>query len=122
MLPYVLGLPILRYRYPIGGLLAFLAADMTWRASKSVQRRLSSQSLLVDSPETPMDPSFVGRSNASMSCPVQTSNSLLRGSLGAPTNRTACSGPCLVIVWLIGGAILYALGVGFVLLAGIPGG
>jgi hypothetical protein len=122
MLPYVLGLPILRYRYPIGGLLAFLAADMTWRASKSVQRRLSSQSLLVDSPETPMDPSFVGRSNASMSCPVQTSNSLLRGSLGAPTNRTACSGPCLVVVWLIGGAILYALGVGFVLLAGIPGG
>jgi hypothetical protein len=40
MLPYVLGLPILRYRYPIGGLLAFLAADMVWRASKSVQKWL----------------------------------------------------------------------------------
>jgi hypothetical protein len=122
MLPYVLGLPILRYRYPIGGLLAFLAADMTWRASKSVQRRLSWQPLLVASPEAPMNPSFVGRSKASMSSPVQTSNSPLRRGLRAPTNRTACSGPCLVVGWLIGGAILYALGVAFALLAGIPGG
>jgi hypothetical protein len=122
MLPYVFGLPILRYRYPIGGLLAFLAADMAWRASKSVQKRLSWQPLLGESPAAAMNRSFVGRSEASMSSSVQTSNSLLLGSLLAPANRTACSGPCLVVGWLIGGAILYALGVAFALLAGIPGG
>ena len=41
MLPYVLGQPVPRYSYPVGGLLVFLAADMTWRASKSMWSRLS---------------------------------------------------------------------------------
>jgi hypothetical protein len=31
MLPYVLGAPIVRYRFPVGGLLVFLAADLFWR-------------------------------------------------------------------------------------------
>jgi hypothetical protein len=44
MLPYVLAQPILRYRYPVGGFLVFLAADMVWRTSRSVLERLSAQS------------------------------------------------------------------------------
>jgi hypothetical protein len=55
MLPYVLGQPVLRYRYPVEGLLVFLAADMTWRTTKSALKRLSWQPLLDDaaSPELP---------------------------------------------------------------------
>jgi hypothetical protein len=33
MLPYILGAPIVRYRFPIGGLLVFLAADLVWRTA-----------------------------------------------------------------------------------------
>jgi hypothetical protein len=40
MLPYALAQPVVRYRYPVGGLLVFLAADMAWRTSASVQKRL----------------------------------------------------------------------------------
>ena len=35
MLPYVLGEPIIRYRFPVGGLLVFLAADIVWRTAQS---------------------------------------------------------------------------------------
>ncbi len=55
MLPYALGQPVVRYRYPVGGLLVFLAADMTWRASKSLLSRLSWRppALLGDSRSAP---------------------------------------------------------------------
>ena len=54
MLPYVLAQPILRYRYPVGGLLVFLAADMAWRMTRSVLKRLSWPPPLRDSPaQTP---------------------------------------------------------------------
>jgi hypothetical protein len=36
MLPYALVQPVVRYRYPIGALLVFLAADMTWRTSAAL--------------------------------------------------------------------------------------
>jgi hypothetical protein len=36
MLPYALVQPVVRYRYPVGALLVFLAADMTWRASAAL--------------------------------------------------------------------------------------
>jgi hypothetical protein len=36
MLPYVLGQPLPRYSYPIWEILVFLAADITWRTSKSI--------------------------------------------------------------------------------------
>jgi hypothetical protein len=39
MLPYVLGEPIIRYRFPVGGLLVFLAADIVWRTAQ-FQREL----------------------------------------------------------------------------------
>jgi hypothetical protein len=35
MLPYVLGEPIIRYRFPVGGLLVFPAADIVWRTAQS---------------------------------------------------------------------------------------
>ena len=55
MLPYVLGQPVPRYSYPVGGLLVFLAADMAWRASKSMWSRLSwrPRPLLGDSRAAP---------------------------------------------------------------------
>jgi len=34
MLPYVLGEPTIRYRFPVGGLLVFLAADIVWRTAQ----------------------------------------------------------------------------------------
>jgi hypothetical protein len=40
MLPYVTGQPTPRYSYPIWGIIVFLAADMTWRTSASLQWRL----------------------------------------------------------------------------------
>ena len=39
MLPYVVAEPWDRYRYPIGGILAFLAADLVWRMARSVVGR-----------------------------------------------------------------------------------
>ena len=36
MLPYVLGQPLGRYRYPVDGLLVFLAADFISRAARFV--------------------------------------------------------------------------------------
>ena len=44
MLPYVLAQPILRYRYPVGGLLVLLAADLAWgmtRQGRSVLRSVT---------------------------------------------------------------------------------
>jgi hypothetical protein len=41
MLPYILGEPVLRYRYPIGGVLVFLAADMVWRTMQAASKRPS---------------------------------------------------------------------------------
>ena len=60
MLPYVLGQPVPRYSYPVGGLLVFLAADMTWRASKSMGSRLSwrPHPLLGDSRAAPAQAPF----------------------------------------------------------------
>jgi hypothetical protein len=50
MLPYILAEPVVRYRYPIGGVLVFLAADMVWRALGSVSRQpLSGASFLAES-------------------------------------------------------------------------
>jgi hypothetical protein len=43
MLPYALVQPTVRYRYPIGGLLVFLAAEMVWRASAALLKRPSSE-------------------------------------------------------------------------------
>ena len=34
MLPYVLGEPIIRYRFPVGGLLVFLAAGIVRRTAQ----------------------------------------------------------------------------------------
>jgi hypothetical protein len=39
MLPYILGEPVLRYRYPIGGVLVFLTADMVWRTMQAASKR-----------------------------------------------------------------------------------
>ena len=39
MLPYVVADPWVRYRYPVGGILVFLAADLIWRLAQSVVRR-----------------------------------------------------------------------------------
>jgi hypothetical protein len=41
MLPYIFGQPIGRYRYPVSGLLVFLAADMISRAAKFMSNRPS---------------------------------------------------------------------------------
>jgi hypothetical protein len=43
MLPYALVQPVVRYRYPIGALLVFLAADMLWRAFAAPLKRPSSE-------------------------------------------------------------------------------
>jgi hypothetical protein len=42
--------------------------------------------------------------------------------LGASWSLNPLFVGCRVVGWLIGGAILYALGLAFALLAGIPGG
>lgn len=39
MLPYLFIEPVVRYHYPIGGLLVFLAADLVWRAALSALKR-----------------------------------------------------------------------------------
>jgi hypothetical protein len=39
MLPYIVGQPIGRYRYPVNGLLVFLAADMISRVTRLVSNR-----------------------------------------------------------------------------------
>jgi hypothetical protein len=62
MLPYIFAAPLLRYRYPAGGLLVFLAADMAWRATDFVLRRLSSQSYVRDSLLTASDQEASGAS------------------------------------------------------------
>jgi hypothetical protein len=41
MFPYVVAEPWIRYRYPIGGILVFLAADLVWRIVLSALRRPS---------------------------------------------------------------------------------
>ena len=54
MLPYVLAQPILRDRYPVGGLLVFLAADLALRMTRSVLKRLAWPPPLGDLPaQTP---------------------------------------------------------------------
>lgn len=35
MLPYVVAEPWIRYRYPIAGILVFLAADLVWHMAQS---------------------------------------------------------------------------------------
>jgi hypothetical protein len=45
MPPYALTEPFLRYRYPISGLLVFLAADVAWRALGFALKQPSSQAL-----------------------------------------------------------------------------
>lgn len=49
MFPYVMAEPVVRYRYPVSGLLVFLAADMAWRTMRSVLHRRSWRPLLSDS-------------------------------------------------------------------------
>jgi hypothetical protein len=41
MLPYVVAEPWIRYRYPIGGILVFLATDLVWRIAQFALRRPS---------------------------------------------------------------------------------
>ncbi len=41
MLPYVVAEPWIRYRYPIGGILVFLATDLVWRIALFALRRPS---------------------------------------------------------------------------------
>jgi hypothetical protein len=41
MLPYVVAEPWVRYRYPIGGILVFLAADLVWRMAQPALKRPS---------------------------------------------------------------------------------
>jgi hypothetical protein len=53
MLPYLFIEPVVRYRYPIGGLLVFLAADLAWRAAgaalkRTPEQRFSRASFLAD--------------------------------------------------------------------------
>jgi len=52
MFPYLFIEPVVRYRYPISGLLTFLAADLAWRAAEAAlkgasERRFSRASLLA---------------------------------------------------------------------------
>jgi hypothetical protein len=43
---YVLVQPVVRYRYPIGALLVFLAADGVWRAAAALLRQGSAEPVL----------------------------------------------------------------------------
>jgi hypothetical protein len=47
VLPYSVVQPIIRYRYPIGALLVFLAADMVWRTSAFLLKRPSREPVLA---------------------------------------------------------------------------
>jgi hypothetical protein len=47
VLPYAVVQPIIRYRYPIGTLLVFLAADMVWRTSALLLKRPSREPVLA---------------------------------------------------------------------------
>ncbi len=47
MLFYVLGEPIIRYRFPVGGLLAFLASDLVWRTAQFALKSASPAAVLA---------------------------------------------------------------------------
>jgi len=49
MLPYAVVQPTVRYRYPVGGLLVFLAAEMVWRALATVSRQSMRASVSTES-------------------------------------------------------------------------
>jgi len=51
MLPCVFAQPVVRYGYPVVGILVFLAADIAWRPAESLSERPLHGHVLAATPE-----------------------------------------------------------------------
>jgi hypothetical protein len=85
MLFYVLGEPIIRYRFPVGGLLAFLASDLVWRTAQFALKSASPAAVLARLESSPTSGETDSRLCSPSAAPPPTapSGSFRRG----PTQR-----------------------------------